>query len=492
MHSSDSKTPQGMKNDAFDDTRDPQRATRSKSMDTFKPSSTNEASASTLPTNGAKAQEQTASPVANAHFYDDNGHETVADVFPNGTLAIENGTSIGSIDGTGSYSLNRPDISVQQNGTVFDKQSVVVTDSGNPLGQSLARSEREHAMQNAFSALLPESAKVDGQGNRLDGTGVKVVIYDDDLRGEHPAAIEQIIRGIAPGATTEIVNASSLFTREYPDINPNDTLDRSLATRIATDIEDGTNHLRDIVTQHNPDIINMSSEPSTLEWGRRVFIEDRFNPALAEKFAAHPVLSKLGDASTTGTSQLKTAVEYVDTLIQTSPEIQAAIDQRNDFISSLDKEPIMVIAAGNDGQVAKSLGLSNGEGMAKLTKDAIVVGASHPNNTPELDDDTMALLSSTGTPTHHPTLAAPGHEVIVGSELTRLAPNNNGVISGTSYAAPEVVGTIALMLQKNSTLNSDDVRRILTDTAVDTSAPLESEGAGMMDPVAALNAVQNP
>ena len=130
--------------------------------------------------------------------------------------------------------------------------------------------------------------------------------------------------------------------------------------------------------------------------------------------------------------------------------------------------------------------------MALFGKNTIVVGASHPNGTPDLKDDQMAFSSSTGTAEKHPTVSAPGHEGLVGRSLGLLAPNQNGVASGTFISASEVAGTVAVMLQKNPNLKLDDIQRILTTTAVDTDAPVESEGAGMLDPQAALQATPDP
>jgi subtilisin family serine protease len=58
--------------------------------------------------------------------------------------------------------------------------------------------------------------------------------------------------------------------------------------------------------------------------------------------------------------------------------------------------------------------------------------------------------------------------------------------TGTSVAAAEISGVIALMLERNPKLTPDDVRNILTATARKLPQPHTEVGAGLVDPVQAL------
>lgn len=103
--------------------------------------------------------------------------------------------------------------------------------------------------------------------------------------------------------------------------------------------------------------------------------------------------------------------------------------------------------------------------------------SAHNNGTPaNLADDVIADTSSSGNGSYNPRLASNGEMTRIGDQLEK----------GTSFAAPLVASTIALMRQVNPNLSSDQIRDILTSTALDTSAAAELEGAGMLDPAAAI------
>jgi serine protease AprX len=108
----------------------------------------------------------------------------------------------------------------------------------------------------------------------------------------------------------------------------------------------------------------------------------------------------------------------------------------------------------------------------------------------------------------HPTLVAPGEDVVaarafgvnvlglsglatVTSEASRQVPTaylpSYAVSSGTSFAAPHVAGTIALMLQANPALTPDQIRNILQETATPMLGYTRYEvGAGYLNTYAAV------
>ena len=78
-------------------------------------------------------------------------------------------------------------------------------------------------------------------------------------------------------------------------------------------------------------------------------------------------------------------------------------------------------------------------------------------------------------------IAAPGVDILVpapegGYQLT----------TGTSVAAAEISGVIALMLERNSRLTPNEVREILASSARKLPQGRNEIGAGLVDPVQAL------
>jgi serine protease AprX len=133
----------------------------------------------------------------------------------------------------------------------------------------------------------------------------------------------------------------------------------------------------------------------------------------------------------------------------------------------------------------------------------ITVGATDDMGTASISDDAMAAFSTYGITEDgfsKPDLVAPGRNII--SLLASTSDNAyvyhpaNRVddkyyrMSGTSMAAPVVSGAAALMLQSNPTLNPDQVKYRLLETANKDWAGYDSSsaGAGYLD---AYSAVQD-
>jgi hypothetical protein len=153
----------------------------------------------------------------------------------------------------------------------------------------------------------------------------------------------------------------------------------------------------------------------------------------------------------------------------------------------INKHVNIVAAAGNragpcDGGDAKVI--SPGLGYNTIT-----VGNFNDMNTVSWSDDAMQSCSSYVDPAsshgdrEKPELAAPGTRI---TGTTISSPWVGAIGSGTSYAAPMVTGTIALMIDRNPSLDSwpEAVKAILMATAtnnIEGAARLsEKDGAGGM------------
>jgi len=112
---------------------------------------------------------------------------------------------------------------------------------------------------------------------------------------------------------------------------------------------------------------------------------------------------------------------------------------------------VPVFAAGNSGPDCRTIG-SPGDG------DVIGVGST-------TSDDTKSSFSSVG-PSHFntmkPDISAPGSTVM---SADHRFDNIYSIKSGTSMAAPHVVGAIALLLSKNPNLTYVQIKQLLQSYA---------------------------
>ncbi|MGQ0504661.1 MAG: S8 family serine peptidase [Myxococcaceae bacterium] len=144
---------------------------------------------------------------------------------------------------------------------------------------------------------------------------------------------------------------------------------------------------------------------------------------------------------------------------------------------------VHVLAAGNDGRAVSRL---SGYGITPSTdftqniladQTKVVVAASEAG-----PGSRIAEFSS---PSNHLTVAMDGVGVDVGGGQK---------MDGTSFSAPAVSGVIVEMQEEAEKvgvhLNSDQVRQFLREATVDTPEPPTRDGAGILDPVRAVDLVR--
>jgi serine protease AprX len=162
---------------------------------------------------------------------------------------------------------------------------------------------------------------------------------------------------------------------------------------------------------------------------------------------------------------------------------------------------VVVVAVGN-----------NGNNVLRVNNPAsdpyvIAVGSDNANGTADVSDDTISTFSNNGNGTRNPDLVAPGDHVVslrdTGSYLDSTYPDARiGTRlfrgSGTSQAAAVVSGAAALLISQRPNLTPDQVKALLTGTAVKVpGAGTPSQGSGLIDLAAAkvaptpTNAVQS-
>ncbi|WP_334042339.1 S8 family peptidase [Burkholderia ambifaria] len=141
---------------------------------------------------------------------------------------------------------------------------------------------------------------------------------------------------------------------------------------------------------------------------------------------------------------------------------------------------VVVVAAGNDGHSIADQQPANCRGV-------IAVGASDRN----------AMRASFSDFGSNVLLSAPGVDVLTTSNDGATAPNNHtyGYAYGTSLAAPQVSGAIALMLAVNGSLTASSIKQALAATAngpaasAGMSCTARPAGNGILDVAAALNLI---
>jgi subtilisin family serine protease len=152
---------------------------------------------------------------------------------------------------------------------------------------------------------------------------------------------------------------------------------------------------------------------------------------------------------------------------------------------------VVVVAAGNDGN--NSL-LRN----PAIDPYVIAVGASDTRGTPwNRWDDTVTSFTSCGTYQRHVDVLAPGRSIVSLRNPGSLADVDfpdarvdsrffKG--SGTSQAAAVVSGSVALILDREPWRSPDEVKALLTSTAVHVNTSSLCQGSGVIDLINAMSA----
>ncbi len=175
-------------------------------------------------------------------------------------------------------------------------------------------------------------------------------------------------------------------------------------------------------------------------------------------------------------------VNYVDRHIENDPEFNQELQRFEQAARQLrEQNTQVVIAAGNEHEEyvewrSQGVNIRPGADFNFLAQnnEVISVAAAHDAGTPDdPTDDQVAKFSSRGDGRYRPFITAVGQNV--------KTPDFQTGINGTSFAVPKVSATITRMLEVNPNLTSDDIRRILKEWSIDTDAPDNAEGAGMLD-----------
>jgi hypothetical protein len=152
---------------------------------------------------------------------------------------------------------------------------------------------------------------------------------------------------------------------------------------------------------------------------------------------------------------------------------------------------VVVAAAGNDGWQSFLLseqGSYEGYAAASImdpgnAERVITVGATHREKPHVYGVSFFSSRGPTGDGRMKPDLVAPGEKV-----NGPLPDQSQGLLDGTSMAAPHVSGVAALLMARHNELQGDPsaIKQILMDTATPLGRERSFEGAGLVDALRAL------
>ena len=152
----------------------------------------------------------------------------------------------------------------------------------------------------------------------------------------------------------------------------------------------------------------------------------------------------------------------------------------------------VVVSAGNLGSAADAVNYPPANDPFVIT-----VGALDDNQTAATSDDSLAPFSSHGITQDgfaKPEVIAPGRKIVaplanknatLAVQLPdRITDSNYLRLSGTSMAAPVVLGTLALVLERYPSLTPNQLKGLLIQTAA--AYPGKTDAAGTINPLSAL------
>ncbi len=153
-------------------------------------------------------------------------------------------------------------------------------------------------------------------------------------------------------------------------------------------------------------------------------------------------------------------------------------------ISTLNTAGIAVVfSGGNQGAQGSISPADNPSSFAVGAVDASMNVTSTSSGGPSACDSSF-----------YPEVVAPGEDIKVADKtFGGEFPNNYATLSGTSFAAPHVAGTIALLRQAFPTASVEEMEKAIKESAVDLGevGPDNSSGFGMLDALAAYEKLKS-
>ncbi len=320
---------------------------------------------------------------------------------------------------------------------------------------------------------------------------------------EHAEAVKNIYERYNPGSDPELIGIGVADGDSSSSGNntASEKTSATLKTKQELDqyIDDGSTaafqqfgeQIEKTVDEGQSSVINGS-----LGYARNNVYEDTLgalqeNPKLATHLNLKPSdiqnLKTNEDGQTLVSDKVSQAiVQYVDQRLDApnSAFQQARQDYQQITQRAAQNGVVTVVSAGNDHELNSVFERQQPGGDTNFLaqSDSIIsVAASDNRGTPYTGDDTIGDFSSYGDGRYNPTVASDGVQVDTG---------NGKKEDGTSFSAPKVAATVAQLQKENPNLTFDQIKNILQSTATNTQASNLAEGAGILNPNAALQVGQ--
>jgi subtilisin family serine protease len=154
----------------------------------------------------------------------------------------------------------------------------------------------------------------------------------------------------------------------------------------------------------------------------------------------------------------------------------------------------MSFAGPSDPRLRDALAKAKQKGMVLIAA-AGNAGPSSPPLYPAADPNVIAVTATDPDDKIFPGANRGNHIAVAAPGVDILAPAPDGTYqftTGTSVAAAEVSGVVALMIERNPALTPNEVKKILMDTAKRIGPKGKDFGAGLVDALQAVSAVKPP
>ncbi len=365
--------------------------------------------------------------------------------------------------------------------------------TGNSAGNTPAAVTPENYQAQFMSRFNLSGANQGGNGGRPGnaadtrrGDDAPTIAYIESVDRFHNGAVKDIL---AESSGQDEGNIQFLNIGEAPPENTNPEsneplhLDGSLNDAVIAGVsgtyDDVSDNLETILNDPNSQVrtVNVSYGNSNAQIYEGIYGLYTNGDASTKQ----AVLDAIGLKDTAGEEDvIQHIVDYTDRLVANDPTIAKSRQRYGELTANAKEHGIfVVVASGNNGETNAFLEdngfrVNTDSDINYLANDNVItVGAIDDRNTGRTNDDRRADFASSGSQVD---IAADGVDTFGNDEL-----------DGTSFATPQVAGTIDRMLAANPDLTYDQVLRILQDTATDhANIGADAEGAGLLNADAAV------